>query len=148
MVIAMDIAELRRLNRASRDELRNEIAERDAQLEADPQVAHDAMMAQLEVTRSTPPVVFKTHDNGSSVYAAAEPSPLNNDELIDTIAETLAEEGDEIRREFEARIAVLEGQVSTLLSLLGADPSRAKSIRKSLRNDTQLLEGPSTRHNA
>jgi hypothetical protein len=101
-----------------------------------------------ELRRDAPQMIFKTHDN-ASVYANAAPaSPLNNDELIDTIAETLAEEGDEIRREFEARIAKLEGQIEMLTSLLAGDPTRAKAIRKSLRNDTQLIEGPSTRHNA
>jgi hypothetical protein len=97
--------------------------------------------------RSAPPVVFKTHDNGSA-YAAVEPAspPLNNDDIADAVAEALAEEGDEIRREFEARIAAIEGQLSALLTLLGADPSRAKAVRKGLQhNGSQLIESSTAR---
>jgi hypothetical protein len=93
--------------------------------------------------RSAPPVVFKTRDNANA-YAAAE--PLNTDDIADAVAEALAEEGDEIRREFEARIAKLEGQIETLLSVLGSDPSRAKAVRKGLQhNGSQLIEGSTAR---
>jgi hypothetical protein len=100
--------------------------------------------------RSTPQVVFKTHQN-ASVYDTAAPAPqLSSDDIAEAVAETLAEEGDEIRREFEARVAKLEGKVDALLSLLAGDPARSKSIRKGLQDHgQQLLEPPTTnRHHS
>jgi hypothetical protein len=104
--------------------------------------------------RSAPEMIFKTTENASA-YAAAEPASqqLDSDDIADAIAEALLDASEDMQTEIRAvvtplreRIAVLEGQVATLLTVLGGDPARAKALRKSLHNDTQLLEAP--RHNS
>jgi hypothetical protein len=101
-----------------------------------------------EVTREAPAIIHKVTDN--SAYHSAEPaSPLNNDVLIDAIVEALAETRADMRREFEARIAMLEGQVTALLTLLGSDSARAKAVRnKRHTNVGGLLEAPRDRDRA
>jgi hypothetical protein len=151
LVIAMDPAKLREMRRYA-DELRNEIAEREARLEGDPLAAHDALMASFradppEVTRSAPQVIHKVTDNGSAHGGSRSPhenagqaSPLDNDTLIDGIAGAMAQMRQLMMAEYEARIAMLEGQVTTLLTMLGsADASRAKANRKR-HADVGLLE--------
>jgi hypothetical protein len=144
----MDLAQLRRLNKASRDALRDEIEERELELEGDPLLAHDTLMAKLrgpEVTREAPRVIYKTTDNGNGYDNTAPASPLSNDELVDAVAQAMAQMRQEVRAEFEARIATLEGQVSTLLSLLGGSTdgaTRSRSLRKRLQDDGHLLEAP------
>jgi hypothetical protein len=134
MVDRERLAELRAKNKAERDELAADIERRELEDPFDWQ----------EVTRSTAPVVFKTHETDRA-YANAEPAPpqLSDDDLADTIAELLAEAHDEIRSEFEARIAVLEARVDTLVAMVSGDPARAKSMRRKLsQDDSHLLEAP------
>jgi hypothetical protein len=128
MVIAMDLAELRARNKADRDQLQADLAQREIEQPFD---------YWSEVTREPPAIVHKTIDNASTTVAAEPASSLSSDELAEAVAEALAEESVDIHR-----IAMLEGQVSALLTLLGADPSRAKAAPKGLQNGTRFIEGP------
>jgi hypothetical protein len=136
------LAEMRRYA----DELRADIAEREAKLEGDPLAAHDALMASFradppEVTRAAPQVIHKVTDNGSAYAAPGSATPLDNDTLIDGIAGAMAQMRQDIRAEFDGRISMLEGQVSALLTMLGSDSAgaRAKANRKR-HADVGLLE--------
>jgi hypothetical protein len=123
--------------RAFAAECREDLAER---LEQDP-------FLDTPVMREAPAVIYKTRDD--SAYAAREPaSPAFDQEtIIDAVVEALAVTRGEMRAEFEARIAVLEARLETLLTLLGADGARAKAARK--RNaDVGLLEAPRDRDRA
>jgi hypothetical protein len=93
-------------------------------------------------TRAASTIVHKTTDNGSA-YRNAEPaSPtIDNDTLIDGIAGAMAQMRQTMRAEYEARISMLEGKVEALLTLLGSDNPRAKSVRNKRHADVSgLLE--------
>lgn len=108
-----------------------------------------------ETTRSASPVIYKVTDNGSG--GSAEPAaPLTNDEIADGVAQALVDTERDMRAEFETalaplreRMAAMEARIETLLTLLGADPSRSKSARRRLQqDDTRFLEAPAHRHSA
>jgi hypothetical protein len=124
-----DLAELRERNRLSSAELAADLERRELE---DPDL-------DVPVMRETPQVIFKTTDNASAYVEPAQTS-LSNDELIDELAHLLAETRAEMRKEFETRIAVLEARIDTLLTVLGSEPTRARSVRKRLQNGQQLIE--------
>jgi hypothetical protein len=127
--------------RANAAEVRADLEEREAKDCAhsflDPLAEHDAIM---QATRTMPPTIHKTNMDARRVLLSddgngngdPEPPPPLSDEALDILAQVLAQ----IRLDFQAaiedavaplnqRIAVLEGQISILTSLLSSD---SKSI--------------------
>jgi hypothetical protein len=85
--------------RANADEIREDLERRQHE---------DPFLDMPELTREAPAIVHKTRYAVPNENRSAGPAaPLGSDEIAEVVAETLAEEGDEIRREFEARIAKL-----------------------------------------
>ena len=118
---------------ASRIELLEDIAQREiADLEQPP-------------PRRAPEMVFKTaRQNGDDTNGiTAEPLPIDPD-LLDGIAQALAEQRQELAAMIDQaiaplreRIAVLEGQLSTLVTLIGGSNGNARSKRA-----PRLIEPP------
>jgi hypothetical protein len=124
-------------------------------LELDPVKAHDAIM---RATRPPPMIVHKEYlgeqpsrrDNGNG-----EDQPMSTDDMImiDAVAQALAETRIQLQDEFQGmiedavgplteQVAVLQGQVSVLLNLIGsivgnnnssvkeASETRTKTVRR------------------
>jgi hypothetical protein len=131
MLTREDLLELRRQLRATRDELEADIERRE--LEDGP------------VMREAPLLVHKVTDNKPSTETTVSASsPLENDVLIDAVVEALAATRQEMRAEFEMRLAVLEARLETALSLLGSDPTRAKALRNKRRSNGLLEDHRNT----
>jgi hypothetical protein len=140
------LAEMRRYP----DELRNEIAEREARLEADPQAAHDALMETLQ-TRSAPVIIHKVTQNAptfSNATSSDDDQAITDDDMVEAVM-TLQSAVLDLQRDRDQmaqRIALLEARFETFMALVGgADAGRAKAARKRS-NGQQLLEAPTDRH--
>jgi hypothetical protein len=106
------------LSREEIDALREDLERRQAEDPVEPIVER----------RSPPPTVFKIHE-----AAYAEPPPLMSDDVVDTVAGILCDQRLETRALIDAaiaplreRCAMLEGQLSALTLLLGADGGKSK----------------------
>jgi hypothetical protein len=111
---------------------------------------HDAIMAATRSPRIDPPLVYKTIEDARSVDLAAsrqigdDLSPPLDDDLMEQLAEVLAQVRIDMRTEFEdaldlaaaplrERIAVLECQLSLLMVLLGGDSGRTLEASETVR---------------
>ena len=131
--------------RAEADEIRQDLAEREARdLEDD-----DAIMAATRVVQKggRPPflgqLVYKTNDDAKVARRASfddnyddEPSPLFDDQQMDIVATVIAMVRTDMQNSIDdavgplrERIATLEGQVNMLMSLLAGDKT-IEPIRK------------------
>jgi hypothetical protein len=121
MINKDDLAELRERNRISSAELAADLERRELE---DP-------VFDTPVTREAPAVIYKTTDNNNNaaLAAATAPAPLSDAEIVDGVGYALTEISNELRREFTARIAVLEAKVDTLLTVLAGDKSRTNKRR-------------------
>jgi hypothetical protein len=125
-------------------------------LETDPIAAHERIM---EMTRPTlPTIVHKEYtgrqpalDNGNG----NEPPPFT-DEQVDIVAQALADVRVELRDEFASmieeatgslteQVAVLQGQVSVLLSLIGTLVSNGNGNGNNNGNGTKSIEADEVR---
>jgi hypothetical protein len=114
-----DLAELREQNRAQRDELQADLERR--QIE-DPDLS-------IPVTREAPQVIRKVHYENHEIESIGEIRQSARQMTDDDLAWAFAETRNDMRKEFETRIAVLEARIDTLLTVLGSDTTRAKSVR-------------------
>jgi hypothetical protein len=113
-----DLGALRAANKASREEVREDLARRELE---------DPPFDPRPVTRAAPlGVVYKiTNSNGGAFDD--EPVPLlDADEIASGVAAALAQACDQMRSEvadaidpLEQRLTTLEAQMATLLSVLG-----------------------------
>jgi hypothetical protein len=119
---------LERLREQAR-EIRKDLEERENDL------SHENIMA---VTRYDPPIVHKTIDNAQYPDYSDEPPPTEDpplgftDEQMDAMAQVIADtrmefQGmiDQANAPLRERIAMLEGQVQTLLQVLGGDSNKS-----------------------
>ena len=96
-------------------------------LELDPVKAHDAIM---RATRPPPMIIHKeyTGKQPQLIPDDSDQPPLFSDEQIDVVAQALADLRIEMRGEFQdmavgpltEAVAVLQGQVSVLMNLIGS----------------------------
>jgi hypothetical protein len=125
-------------------------AEIESLMETDPIAAHTKIM---EMTRSQPVIVHKEY-TGRQPFDDNEngdPLPMSSDEQIDVLAAVIVEMKNDLRAEFQnivenavgsladqvammqAQVNVLQGQVSTLLSVIGNNTnSGTRSIVRSI----------------
>jgi len=119
-------------------------------LELDPVKAHDAIM---RATRPPPMIIHKeyTGKQPQLIPDDSDQPPLFSDEQIDVIAQALADLRTEMRGEFQdmvdtavgpltEAVAVLQGQVSVLMNLIGslvnnntvkeASETKTKTVRR------------------
>jgi hypothetical protein len=136
--------------RAQAAEVRRDLAEREVAAEMD----HEQIMAAMRVNDgvsknpsfSPPAIVHKTNYDAMVMRQnfADNPSPsgFNDNELLDGLADALAQNNidmqgriDEAVAPLRERIAVLEGQLSMLMAMLGdnsktIEASESETVRK------------------
>ena len=99
-------------------------------LEGDPVKNHERIM---EMTRPPPVIVHKEYTGRQPSLANGDDQPLPpiDDDMIEAVAQALAETSSRLRDEFQSmvndavgplteQVAVLQGQVNVLLSLIGS----------------------------
>jgi hypothetical protein len=97
-------------------------------LELDPVKAHDKIM---QMTRPPPVIVHKEYTGRQPSLANGDDQPLSTDDMIEALAQALAETRIQLHDEFQSmvneavgplteQVAVLQGQVNVLLSLIGS----------------------------
>jgi hypothetical protein len=109
--------------RAFADECREDLERRELE---DPDLS-------VPVTREAPQVIRKITNNATEVMERTSVASLDSARQMtdDDLAWAFAEQRNDMRKEFEARIAVLEARIDTLVAVLGSDrdTTRARSIR-------------------
>jgi hypothetical protein len=94
----------------------------------DPVKNHERIM---EMTRPPPVIVHKEYTGRQPSLADGDDQPLSTDDMIEALAQALAETRIQLRDEFQSmvneavgplteQVAVLQGQVNVLLSLIGS----------------------------
>jgi hypothetical protein len=127
-------------------------------LELDPIKAHDQIM---RATRPPPVIIHKKYlgeqplrrDNGNgNDNGNGEDQPMSTDDMImiDAVAQALAETRSQLRTEFQSMIddavgplteavAVLQGQVSVLMNLIGSLVSNGNSVKEASETRTKTV---------
>ena len=117
----------------------------------DPVKNHERIM---EMTRPPPVIVHKEYTGRQPSLANGDDQPLSTDDMIEALAQALAETRIQLHDEFQSmvneavgplteQVAVLQGQVNVLLSLIGsivgnnnnssvkeASETRTKTVRR------------------